>query len=129
VARVAVCAGAVAAIAAVMLPLAGARDIAQSRAAAARGDLRGALADARSAHGVQPYAASPLLQEALVLEAAGDLPAARDAAVGAVSREATNWQPRLVLARIESELGLKGQAVAAFSRARSLDPLGKAFNP
>ncbi len=119
---------AVAALLAVALPLAAARDLAGSRTAAARGDLRAALTDARAAHRVQPYAAGPELQAALVLELAGDLPAAHAAAVAAIDREATNWQLRLVLARIESEQGLHGRALNAFARAQRLNPLGAVFS-
>ena len=120
---------ALAALLAVALPMAAARDLAQSRAAAGRGDLRGALSAANAAERVQPYASSPALQQALVLEQAGQLPAAREAAVRAVNADATNWQPRVVLARIEAELGLRAQALAAFTRARQLDPLGQIFAP
>jgi O-antigen ligase len=120
---------ALAALLAVALPMAAARDLAQSRAAVARGDLRSALGDANAAHRVQPYASTPELQRALILEQAGQLQAAREAAVGAVSRDGSNWQPRVILARIEAELGLRSEALATFDRARQLDPLGQIFHP
>jgi O-antigen ligase len=128
-ASVALVLGAVVALAVIALPLAGARDFAASQAAATRGDLRGALADAKAADRVQPFAASPKLQQALVLEQSGALTDARVAALSAVGREATNWEPRLVLARIESELGLRALALATFERARRLNPLGAVFAP
>jgi O-antigen ligase len=120
---------ALAALIVIALPLAAANDLAASQAASGRGDLRTALSDAAAAERAQPFAASPALQQALVLEQAGDLPGARAAAVTAVERDASNWQPRLVLARIEDELGWQTLAVASFERARRLDPLGAIFNP
>ncbi|HWH11929.1 MAG TPA: O-antigen ligase family protein [Solirubrobacteraceae bacterium] len=117
------------AVVAIALPLAVARDLAASQSAAGRGALGTALADAKAAERVQPLSASAALQEALVLEQAGDLGEARSAAVTAVDRDAANWQPRLVLARIEDELGWRGPALASFERARRLNPLGAVFNP
>jgi hypothetical protein len=117
-----------AAIVAISLPMAAAEDLASSQAAARRGDLSQALADARSAERVQPYAASARLQEALVRERLGDLAGARAAATTATREEPTNWQTWIVLSRIEAELGRGHAALADFARARSLDPQGILFH-
>jgi hypothetical protein len=119
--------GACGALAAVSLPLAEAQDLARSQQAFVQGDYRAALADARSAEKAQPYAASALLQEALVLEKTGAYPGARAAALKATHNEPANWQTWVILARIESELGHRRAALAAFARAHSLDPEGALF--
>ncbi len=60
------------ALGAVLVPLAGERAIRASQAAVTRGDLSAALTDSREAQRVQPYSSTAHLQEALVLEAAGE---------------------------------------------------------
>lgn len=64
-----------------------------------------------------------------MLEQAGDLPSAFTSLVAAIEREPTNWQLRLILARVESEQGLRARALNAFERARRLNPLGVVFQP
>jgi tetratricopeptide (TPR) repeat protein len=118
-----------AAIITISLPMAEAEDLASSQTAAQRGNLSLALADARSAERVQPYAASARLQEAVVREQLGDLAGARAAALTATRDEGTNWQTWVVLARIEAELGNGHSALADFTRAHSLDPQGNLFHP
>ena len=71
--RVALGVAAVVALLAIALPLAATNLVRASQADAREAMLGGALADARDAHSVQPFAATPLLQEALVLEVAGDV--------------------------------------------------------
>ena len=79
---------AVVAIGAVAVPMAGALATRDSRAAAADGRLDAALQDSRTAERLQPYAATPHLQRALVLEQAGALAAAAAAAQGRHGRRA-----------------------------------------
>lgn len=126
-ARILLLLGACAALVAVSLPLAEAQDLARSQTAYTRGHFATAMADARSALSVQPYATSALLQEALVLEKTADYVAAREAAVKATQDEPENWQPWAILSRIESELGNGRAALADFARARKLDPKGSLF--
>jgi O-antigen ligase len=126
--RAALAVTAVAALVAIALPLAEARDLQHSQAAVRRGDLSAALGDARAALRVQPYAESAQLQVALVLEQAGALSAARTAAVEAVSDERANWQPWVILSRIEAELGHGRLALGDFDHARSLDPESPIFS-
>lgn len=116
-----------AAIVAIAIPLASTSLLRQSEADARGGDLRGALQDARTAQNVQPGAAGPRLQQALVLEAQGDLPGAAEAARAATEREETNWRNWLVLSRVEAERGRAAGAVAAYERARSLNPRSSLF--
>jgi len=126
-ARGAFAAGALAAIVLIAIPFAGTDLLRQSEAEARGGDLEAALEDARSAQNVQPGAAAPRLQEALVLELEGELDAAATAARAATERESTNWQNWLVLSRIEAKRGHPAAAVAAYRRARSLKPLSPLF--
>ena len=118
---------ALAAIAAIAVPLASTSQIRQSQADFRAGRLPDALATARSAANVEPDFAGPHLQQALVLEAEGDLTGAASAARSAADRERTNWRNWLVLARIEAERGRAGAAVRAYRRARSLNPRSPIF--
>jgi acyl-coenzyme A synthetase/AMP-(fatty) acid ligase len=113
---------AVAAIGAVAVPMAGALATRDSRNAAAEGNLVAALEDSRTAQRLQPYAATPHLQQALVLEEAGALTNAARAARAATAEEATNWRPWFVLARIEARRGKATAAVAALRKARAMNP-------
>ncbi len=113
---------AVAALGAVAVPMAGALATRDSRDAAAEGRLAAALRDSRTAQRIQPYAATPRLQQALVLEAAGALRRAASAARAAAAEEPTNWRPWFVLARISARRGQDATALAQLRRARRLNP-------
>jgi hypothetical protein len=125
--RVGVAVAAIAAIAAIAIPLATTSLVRQSEAKVRNGDLSAALSDARSAQNVQAGAAGPRLQEALVLEARRELPAAADAAKAATERESTNWRTWLVLSRVEAERGRASAAVRYYDKARSLNPRSELF--
>ena len=127
-ARIARVIGALAAVVAIAVPLASTSLIRDSEAAVREGDLEAALTDARSAQNVQPGAATPRLQQALVLELQGNLPAAAVAAREATDRESTNWRTWLVLSRVEAERGNAEAALAAYRRAKSLNPLSPLFD-
>jgi hypothetical protein len=118
---------AIAATVAIAVPLASAIAIDQSQDRARSGDLSGALSAARTAQNVQPYAATPRLQEALVLERQGDLAAAAAAARAATDREPTNWRTWVILSRIEAERSNAPAAVDAYRRARSLNSQSPLF--
>jgi cytochrome c-type biogenesis protein CcmH/NrfG len=120
--RVVVAVLAVAALCAVAVPMAGALATRESRAAAADGRLLAAIEDSRTAERLQPYAATPRLQRALVLEEAGALAGAAAAAKAATADEPTNWRTWFVLARIEAQRGKNTPAVAALRKARRLNP-------
>lgn len=115
------------AIVAIAIPLSTTRQLRQSEAEVRAGDLSAALSAARTAQNIQPGAAGPRLQEALVLELRGELSAAAGAARESTDRESTNWRTWLVLSRVEAERGNAAAAVAAFRRARSLNPRSSLF--
>jgi hypothetical protein len=125
--RFAAAAIAVVAIVAIAIPLATTSLVRRSEADVRDGDLSAALSAARSAQNVQPGAAGPRLQQALVLETQGDLPAAAEAARAATVRESTNWRTWLVLSRVEAESGKAAAAVRDYRRARSLNPRAQLF--
>jgi O-antigen ligase/polysaccharide polymerase Wzy-like membrane protein len=125
--RLGFAAAALAAIVAIAIPLSSTSLLRQSEADARDGDLPAALEAARSAQNAEPGAATPRLQQALVLESQGDLDAAAAAAGAATERESTNWRTWLVLSRIEAERGRAAAAVAAYREARSLNPRSQLF--
>lgn len=113
---------AIAAIGAVAVPMAGALATRDSRSAAAGGRFETALEESITAQRLQPYAATPRLQRALVLEQSGALAGAAAAARRATVDEPTNWRTWFVLARIEARRGEPTAAVAALRKARTLNP-------
>lgn len=125
--RIAIAVFAGASIVAIAIPLAATSFLRRSEADFRRSDLPAGLDAARTARNIQPYAASPRLQEALVLEAQGNLSEATAAAQAATEREPTNWRPWLVLSRIEAERGAAMGAVRDYRRARALNPRAAIF--
>ena len=119
--RAALVAIAVVALAGLGIPLAGATQLRSSEQAAAANQLDPALRQASTSLRVQPFASSPLLQRALVLELRGDLPGAVSAARAAERNEPTNWRPPFVLARLETESGDVSAGLAALRRAQALN--------
>jgi hypothetical protein len=126
-ARLGVAAVSLVAIVAIAIPLASLTLVRQSEAEARDGDVAAALDSARSAQNVEPGAASPRLQQALLFEIEGDYAAAEAAARGATDRESTNWRNWLVLSRIAAESGRARAAVAAYEEARALNPHAAVF--
>jgi O-antigen ligase/polysaccharide polymerase Wzy-like membrane protein len=120
--RVALALLGLAGIAAIAVPLASAAYVDESRAAFQANRVGEALDKAQSAASVQPYAATPRLQEALILESGGDLAGAAAAARDATRDESTNWRTWLVLSRIEAERGRVAASIDAYREARSLNP-------
>jgi hypothetical protein len=121
--RAIVAATAIAAMLAIWFPLSGATHLRQSQVDASHGDLAGALAEAEAAAGAQPYASTPLLQQALVLERQGKLAAAAGAARAATEKTSAEWRNWFVLARIQAERGKTAAALRAFRRAHELNPM------
>ena len=103
-------------------PVVGTSRIRDSQAAAARGDDAEALAAAADAVAIQPWAATPYVQRALLQERAGALRAAETDLLRAREREPTNWRHALLLARVLAEQGRASEAVQAFEQARKLRP-------
>jgi hypothetical protein len=109
------------------LPLLTETALDRSRQAVRRGDGDEALAQARRARDLEPWAASTWLQLALVEEQAGQL---RDAArhVGeALDRDRGDWRLWLVSARLHTKLGEIPAARAALARAIALNPRSPLF--
>jgi hypothetical protein len=112
---------------AIAIPLASGSAIRSSQDAVQRGDLGAALADAETAAAIEPFAATPHLQEALVLEREGAFEAAAAAATKATEAESTNWRTWLVLSRVEARRGNADASLAAYRKAKSLDPRSPIF--
>jgi hypothetical protein len=101
--------------------------VAESQQAAEHGDLARAAELAGTAIRAQPYAATPRLQAALVLEQGGRLAEAAAAAHAATDREPVNWRAWAIRARIATESGDVGDALEFFRRARALNPRSPIF--
>jgi O-Antigen ligase len=101
--------------------------LSDSKAAADRGDLTRAAQDARDASTLQPWAAEPYLQLALVDEQAGNLPGARREIDGAIERAPDDWSLWFVASRIEEAAGDAAAALTDYGRARQLNPRTPAF--
>jgi O-Antigen ligase len=99
-----------------------------SQRAADRGDLVGAVDDAKRARSLEPWAASPFVQLALVAEQAGDLRGAEAAVRGALRRDRTDWRTWLIGARVETKLGHIRAARSMVDRVRELDPHSPLFS-
>jgi hypothetical protein len=116
------------AIGLISIPLVSSSLLEKSEEATRDGDLSAALEFAREAEAVEPSAASPRLQQALVLEVAGEVPAALRAAREATDREPTNWRTWLVRFRLEAANGETNRALRSFQRARDLNPNSPLFS-
>jgi O-antigen ligase len=125
--RIATIAAAIACLIAIAVPLATTSALRVSQAAASSGDPARALAAARAAARVEPGAASPQLQLALVLELQRNIPQALAATHRATRDEPTNWSTWLIASRLEAEAGHPAASLAAFRRARSLNPRSTLF--
>jgi hypothetical protein len=101
--------------------------IGASQHAARRGNTSAAIDSASSAVDIQPWAASPRLQLALVEEQAGRLRAAGAAIDKAVARAPDDWHLWLVAARIQAKRGELASARRSLRRARSLNPRSPLF--
>lgn len=112
------------ALLAIVIPLASSSAVQQSREHVADGDLGAALDSAHEAVAIEPFAATPRLQEATTLELMGRFDDAVAVAREAVTKEATNWRTWLVLSRLEAENGQPAAAVRSYREAYSLFPRG-----
>jgi Flp pilus assembly protein TadD len=128
VARAAVAVLALAVVLAEAVPLVTVLETDASQTAARRGDLRAARSAALAARDVQPWAASPYLQLALVSELTGDLRGARSEIRAAIARDADDWRLWLVSARLATRTGALADAQQALARARSLNPRSPLFS-
>ena len=93
--------------------------------------MRDALDAAESARDIQPWAATPYLQLALVSEQIGALPLARMWIRRAIARDREDWRSWLVAARLETKLGRVAEAERSLDRAvraQSRSPLFKGLS-
>jgi hypothetical protein len=119
--------GSVLAMILIAIPLASTVAVRASQAAAAKGQLAKALTDANTAQAIEPGAASPYLQRALVLESANDISGASAAIGAALAREPTDYKLWLVAEPIAVEADHPRMALADFQNARALYPTSLAF--
>jgi tetratricopeptide (TPR) repeat protein len=98
------------------------REIDASNAAAADGDLAGAVERADNARSIEPWAASPYVQLGLLAELQGDYATASERLGQAIEREEDNWQLYYLRARTESKAGDEAAAQADLEAAQRLNP-------
>jgi tetratricopeptide (TPR) repeat protein len=109
------------------VPLFAQTRIRDSQAAVDRGDAAAAVDKARDASDLQPWAASPHLQLALVEEQTGDLRAARGAILQAIDNDPSDWRLWLVRARLETKSGAVAAAGRSLREAKRLNPRSPLF--
>jgi O-antigen ligase len=98
-----------------------------SEADAAHGDGDAALRHAMNAKKLEPWAASPYLQLALVQEQRSELRAAEKSIRAAIDRTARDWRLWLVAARIQTKAGEVHFARQSLARAKALNPRSPLF--
>jgi Tfp pilus assembly protein PilF len=98
-----------------------------SQKAARHGQLAKALEDADTARAIEPGAASPYVQRAVLLEKQNDIRGASAAIAAALAREPTNSQLWLIASRIALEAGKPVQSAADYRRAKRLYPTSTVF--
>jgi tetratricopeptide (TPR) repeat protein len=113
---------AVGSIVVLALALVAPQSVQASREALARNDQRAAAMEAARGESAAGFAASPALQRALVAEEAGDLAGAEAAARRAAERTPGDWRPWFLIARLATAQGDEREAIAAFRRAKALNP-------
>lgn len=120
---------AVLAMVAIAIPLSSASAVRSSQAAVREGNLDAALEQATDGERVEPFAAGPRLQRALVLEQLGRLGEAEAAALAAASREPDQWTVWVVLSRLQALRGKAHASLASYRKARALNPQSPIFRP
>ncbi|MEX2447396.1 MAG: O-antigen ligase family protein [Solirubrobacterales bacterium] len=103
-------------------PLLVERELDASQSAAAEGNIAKAIDHAETARSIEPFAASPYVQLALIAELQGDFAAAAERLTQAIDREDRSWQLYYLRSRVEGEAGNAAAAGADFAQARRLNP-------
>jgi tetratricopeptide (TPR) repeat protein len=93
-----------------------------SRDAFDRGDLAAAADAANDAASIEPWAADPHTQLALVRERSGQIDEARKEINEAIDRAPRDYKLYLLATRLATEAGDQPAAEAAFARAQQLNP-------
>jgi hypothetical protein len=106
----------------IAIPLSSTIAVTASQNAVRSGNLKQALTDANTAQAIEPGAASPYLQQALVLEQANDVSGATAAIQRAIAREPDNYALWTAAARFATEADHPQQAIADWKRALKLFP-------
>ncbi len=109
------------------IPLLARLEIGKSQDAVGRRDIDDAMSAAEAARAIQPWAATPYLQLALVNEEAGELGRARSWLREALVRDRRDWRLWLVAARIETKLGNVAAGERSLRRAAALNPRSPLF--
>jgi hypothetical protein len=109
------------------IPWLTAAKVSDSQAAVRGGNLERARKDAEDARSLQPWAATPYLQLALVAERQGDIASATRWIHAARTRDSKDWSVWYVEGRIEDESGQKAQAKRSYSMAKALNPRSPLF--
>jgi O-antigen ligase len=99
----------------------------ESRAAAEAGRLAKARDSAKSARSLEPWAATPYVQLALVEEQAGNVRSAARNIEDALERDSREWSTWLVAARIQTKAGSIREGRRSLRRAEALNPTSKIF--
>jgi Tfp pilus assembly protein PilF len=102
-------------------------EVRRSQEAVVDGNLREALDRAESGRSIQPWAASPYLQLALVQELGGRIDDAVISIETALDNDESDWRLWLVAARIQTKAGDIAAARQSLARARSLNPKSQLF--
>jgi O-Antigen ligase len=98
-----------------------------SEAAVRHGQLERAFSHALAARAIEPWAASPYVQLALVDEARGRTKTAEGWIEGALDRNPVSWTSWLIAARLQTKLGAIPAARRSLHRARELNPRSTIF--
>ena len=109
------------------IPLLADVKLSASETAVRNGDGPEALGHAEDARRLEPWAASPYLQLALVREAMDDLPGALVEIRKATDRDPLDWRLWLARARIETNSGEIAEARRSLARAAELNPRSPLF--
>jgi O-antigen ligase len=125
--RTAAVAVALAAVMCVAVPMFAQQRLERSQAAAEAGDVAKAVDSAEDARSLEPWAASPYVQLALVSEQAGDLARANRHIKDALERDSRDWSTWLVAARIQTKAGSIRAGRRSLRRAESLNPTSQVF--
>jgi tetratricopeptide (TPR) repeat protein len=96
------------------------RDVQQGRVVAA-------LGQANAAVDWQPYSAAAWLQRGLVYDSLGQSAKARASVKGAIEREPNGWRNWFALAGVEARAGNVKASLAAYRKARDLNPTSPLF--
>ena len=99
------------------------RELDASQSAASDGNIGSAIEHANTARSIEPWAASPYRQLALLAEYQSDYPTALQRINQAIDREDRNWQLYYVKARIENAAGETAASEADLAEALRLNPL------